>query len=48
MFNILLTVHHQYNETNVKHLPLNLLRIKALHVFRALLTHPQEAGATAN
>jgi hypothetical protein len=34
---------HQYNETNVMHFSLNLLRIKGLYMFRALLAHPQEA-----
>jgi hypothetical protein len=33
----------QYNETNVMHILLNLLRIKGLYFFRALLAHPQEA-----
>jgi hypothetical protein len=31
---------HQYSETSVMHV---LLRIKSLYMFRALLTHPQEA-----
>jgi hypothetical protein len=34
---------HQYNETNVVHFSFNLLRIKSLYVFRALLAHLQEA-----
>jgi hypothetical protein len=34
---------HQYNETNVMHFPFNLLRIKSLYMFRALLAHPREA-----
>jgi hypothetical protein len=34
---------YQYNETNVRHLSFNLLRIKDLYMFRALLAHPQEA-----
>jgi hypothetical protein len=34
---------YQYNETNVMHFSFNLLRIKDLYMFRALLTHPQEA-----
>jgi hypothetical protein len=34
---------HQYNETNVMCFSFNLLRIKDLYMFRALLTHPQEA-----
>jgi hypothetical protein len=33
----------QYNETNVTQFSFNLLRIKSLHMFRALLAHPQEA-----
>jgi hypothetical protein len=33
----------QYNETNVMHFSFNLLRIKGLYMFRALLAHPQEA-----
>jgi hypothetical protein len=32
---------HQYSETNVMHFLLNLLRIKGLYMFRALLAHPQ-------
>jgi hypothetical protein len=34
---------YQYNETNVMHFSLNLLRIKGLYMFRALLVYPQEA-----
>jgi hypothetical protein len=34
---------YQYGETNVKHFLLNLLRMKGLYMFRALLAHPQEA-----
>jgi hypothetical protein len=34
---------HQYNETKVMHFSFNLLRIKSLYMFRALLAHPQEA-----
>jgi hypothetical protein len=34
---------HQYSETNVMHFLFNLLRIKGLYMFRALLTYPQEA-----
>jgi hypothetical protein len=34
---------YQYNETNVMHFSLNLLRIKGLYMFRVLLAHPQEA-----
>jgi hypothetical protein len=33
----------QYSETNVIHFSFSLLRIKFLYMFRALLTHPQEA-----
>jgi hypothetical protein len=33
---------YQYNETNVMHFSFNLLRIKSLHLLRALLAHPQE------
>jgi hypothetical protein len=33
----------QHNETNVMHFSFNLLRIKGLYMFRALLAHPQEA-----
>jgi hypothetical protein len=43
--NVLLTVH-QYSETNVMHFLFNLLRIKDLYVFWALLSHPQEALRT--
>jgi hypothetical protein len=34
---------YQYGETNVMHFLFNLLRIKGLYMFRALLAHPQEA-----
>jgi hypothetical protein len=34
---------YQYNETNVMHFLLNLLRIKGLYMFQALLAHPQES-----
>jgi hypothetical protein len=34
---------YQYNETNAMHFSFNLLRIKDLYMFRALLAHPQEA-----
>jgi hypothetical protein len=34
---------YQYNETNVMHFLFDLLRIKGLCMFRALLVHPQEA-----
>jgi aspartate/tyrosine/aromatic aminotransferase len=37
------SVVHQYSETNVKHFLFNLLRIKGLYMFRALVAHPQEA-----
>jgi hypothetical protein len=33
----------QYSETNVMHFLFNLLRIKGLYMFRALLAHSQEA-----
>jgi hypothetical protein len=36
-------MNYQYNETNVMHFSFNLLRIKGLCMFRALLAHPQEA-----
>jgi hypothetical protein len=35
--------HNQYSETNVIRFLFNLLRIKGLYMFRALLAHPQEA-----
>jgi hypothetical protein len=34
---------YQYSETNGIHFLFNLLRIKSLYMFRALLAHPQEA-----
>jgi hypothetical protein len=34
---------YQCSETNVMHFLFNLLRIKGLYLFRALLAHPQEA-----
>jgi hypothetical protein len=34
---------YQYNETNAMHFSFNLLRIKGLYMFRALLAHLQEA-----
>jgi hypothetical protein len=37
----LIYCNDQCNETNVMHLTFNLFRIKGLHMFRALLTHPQ-------
>jgi hypothetical protein len=33
---------YQYSETKVMHFLFNLLRIKGLYMFRALLAHPQE------
>jgi hypothetical protein len=36
-------LENQYNETNVVHSLFNLLRIKGLYMFRALLAYPQEA-----
>jgi hypothetical protein len=35
--------YYQYSENNVMHTLFNLLRIKGLYRFQALLTHPQEA-----
>jgi hypothetical protein len=37
------TKNFQYSETNVMHFLFNLLRIKCLYMFRALLAHLQEA-----
>jgi hypothetical protein len=34
---------YQYSETSVMHFSFDLLRIKGLYMFRALLAHPQEA-----
>jgi hypothetical protein len=34
---------NQYNETNVMHFSFNLLRIKSLYMFRALVAQPQKA-----
>jgi hypothetical protein len=34
---------YQYSETNVMHFLFNLLRIKGLYMFRALLAHPQDS-----
>jgi hypothetical protein len=42
MFCWLCIIVYQYNETNVMHFSFNLLRIKGLYMFRALLAHPQE------
>jgi hypothetical protein len=36
------TIVYQYNDTTVMHFTFNLLRIKGLYMFRALLAHPQE------
>jgi hypothetical protein len=36
-------IAYQYNETNVMHFSFNLLRIKSLYMFRALLAQLQEA-----
>jgi hypothetical protein len=41
--NVLLPVHHIISVANVMHFSFNLLRIKGLYMFRALLAHPQEA-----
>jgi hypothetical protein len=38
-------VEHQHIKTNVMHFLFNLLRIKGLYMFRALLDHLQEALA---
>jgi hypothetical protein len=35
-------LEHQYSEINVMHFLFNVLRIKGLYMFRALLAHPQE------
>jgi hypothetical protein len=40
---MLFTFLFQYSETNVMHFLFNLLRIKDLCMFQALLAHPQEA-----
>jgi hypothetical protein len=37
------TSAYQYSETNVMHFLFNLLSIKGLYMFRALLAQPQEA-----
>jgi hypothetical protein len=37
------SIIHQYSTTNVMHFLFNLLRIKILHMFRALFAHLQEA-----
>jgi hypothetical protein len=42
MFCWLCITVHQYSETNVMHFLFNLLRIKGLYMFQALLAHPQE------
>jgi hypothetical protein len=38
----ILIYQYQCSETNVMHFSFNLLRIKGLYMFRALLAHPQE------
>jgi hypothetical protein len=38
-----MAVINQYSETNVMHFLANLLRIKGLYIFRALLAHSQAA-----
>jgi hypothetical protein len=43
MFCLLCVIVYQYSGTNVMHFLFNLLRIKGLYMFRALLAHPQEA-----
>jgi hypothetical protein len=35
--------NYQYSKTYVMHFLFNLLRIKGLYMFRALLAHPQKA-----
>jgi hypothetical protein len=42
-FSVTCLLVYQYSETNVLHILFNLLRIKDLYMFRALLAHPQEA-----
>jgi hypothetical protein len=37
-----MTQPYRYSETNMMHVLFNLLRIKGLYMFRALLAHPQE------
>jgi hypothetical protein len=37
------SIRLQYGETNVIHRLFNLLKIKGLYMFRALLAHPQGA-----
>jgi hypothetical protein len=41
--NIQVYIYNQYIETNMMHILFNLLRIKGLYMFRALLAHSQEA-----
>jgi hypothetical protein len=41
-FSLKMALVYQYNETNVMHFSFNLLRIKSLYMFRALLAHPQK------
>jgi hypothetical protein len=43
MFCWLCIIVYHYSETNVLHFSFNLLRIKDLYIFRALLAHPQVA-----
>jgi hypothetical protein len=43
MFCLPRIIVYQYIETNVTNFLLNLLRIKGLYMFGALLAHPQEA-----
>jgi hypothetical protein len=40
ILNQLTLTRQQYSETNVLHLLFNLLRIKGLYMFWALLAHP--------
>jgi hypothetical protein len=43
MYKVYVILQYQYTETNVMHFSFNLLRIKGLYMFRALLAHPLEA-----
>jgi hypothetical protein len=43
MFCLSCIIVYQYSETKVMHFLFNLLRIKGLYIFRALLARPQEA-----
>jgi hypothetical protein len=41
MIDMMVSSKHQYNETNVMRFSFNLLSIKGLYLFRALLAYPQ-------